>query len=690
VIEDYTFDTMDRMNLMAHRRASDNAVLASYDYTYRADGKRTGLNESFSTTTARSNSYTWSYDNAGRLISEVLDSSDNSVDQTESYVYDLVGNRMRKEVNKPATAYVDQVFAYNYDANDRITSETLDNGVNGEGVDQTTTYGWTQTQQTSKTVSVPSVSSVVQSMSYGLGGQLEQVVTTTSNGSGTVTGRTRVDYRYTPQGIRTISVDWTDANLDGTFAAGERTGSVEYLIDNANFTGYQQTILEVTKNAAGQATKRITYTFGVDEITQTVSIIDPSSQLITQSSTLTFAHDGKGSVRALFAAAAAIAQVFTYSAYGELLAIYNGSGTLQPLSSSLTSVLYNGEGFDTRTGLYNMRARWYSASNARWERLDPFNGNPNDPFSFNKYGFVHGDPVGMTDPTGMFGLGGFSVSFSIGGMFAGMRNGAVLGGALGGVIGFADGFSNEGSIEEALQGFRSGVFYGAIFGAVTGGVGGGIAVSGASTLLKLRVLKGMLALNLAATGIGAYTSKSITQGIFRSSLGLLGFALTLNSMKQLATALVAERANDRVAQAKALARALDLDEGHSYRGHSYRRHGAHVTQDEHEWRIRTGMTPDGEYSPTTSSSGFASDQKQLEAYEAALTKLWSNPMNAKGTRLVKEFDDVIDVPGAGKSYSLSGGSTGVLSSQAVNRVKFVFRLDSSGQDYYLYTMYPTP
>jgi hypothetical protein len=217
---------------------------------------------------------------------------------------------------------------------------------------------------------------------------------------------------------------------------------------------------------------------------------------------------------------------------------------------------------------------------------------------------VHGDPVGMTDPTGMFGLGGFSVSFSIGGMFAGMRNGAVLGGALGGVIGFADGFSNEGSIEEALQGFRSGVFYGAIFGAVTGGVGGGIAVSGASTLLKLRVLKGMLALNLAATGIGAYTSKSITQGIFRSSLGLLGFALTLNSMKQLATALVAERANDRVAQAKALARALDLDEGHSYRGHSYRRHGAHVTQDEHEWRIRTGMTPDGESSPTTSSSGL--------------------------------------------------------------------------------------
>ncbi|MFN9605425.1 MAG: RHS repeat-associated core domain-containing protein, partial [Planctomycetota bacterium] len=174
------------------------------------------------------------------------------------------------------------------------------------------------------------------------------------------------------------------------------------------------TILETVKNAAGQATKRTSYTFGVDEITQTVSTIDPSSQLITQSSTLTFAHDGKGSVRALFGAAAAIAQVFTYSAYGELLAIHKGAGTLQPLTSSLTSVLYIGEGLDARTGLYNMRARWYSASNARWERLDPFNGNPHDPFSFNKYGFVHGDPVMGADPTGRFLSGSMMSAISIG------------------------------------------------------------------------------------------------------------------------------------------------------------------------------------------------------------------------------------------------------------------------------------
>jgi hypothetical protein len=61
-----------------------------------------------------------------------------------------------------------------------------------------------------------------------------------------------------------------------------------------------------------------------------------------------------------------------------------------------------------------MRARWYSAANARWERLDPFHGNPTDPFSFNKYGFVHGNPVMGTDPTGLaeFTIAGITVTIS--------------------------------------------------------------------------------------------------------------------------------------------------------------------------------------------------------------------------------------------------------------------------------------
>ncbi len=55
VVEDYTFDNMDRLDIMRHFQSdSNNANLADnvlkdmFDYSYRADGKRTGLNEYFS------------------------------------------------------------------------------------------------------------------------------------------------------------------------------------------------------------------------------------------------------------------------------------------------------------------------------------------------------------------------------------------------------------------------------------------------------------------------------------------------------------------------------------------------------------------------------------------------------------------------------------------------------------------
>ena len=419
VVQDYTFDNMDRLDVMRHFQSdannanlADNVLRDTFDYSYRADGKRTGLFESFGgsgigiqpVNPNLTTSYTWTYDNAGRLVSEVLDSSDNSLDQTESYITDLAGNRMRRMLDKP-NATNDVTDIYTFDSSDRILREDRYAGLSPTGVPagssmSSTAYQWNGTQQASKQVSGIGVSPVVsQNMSYGLMGQLEKVVITTSS-SGNVTARTQVEYRYDKHGIRFIATDYA---FDPQTSNVQLQASTEYLIDHNNFTGYAQTILETVKNAAGQPTKRTTYTFGQDELTQTVSDIDPNSGLPSPVSSLIFGHDGHGSTRVLFDAAAAITQVFTYSAYGELLAIHNGTGlNVTSQASPLTSVLYNGESIDSRTGLYNFRARWYSASNGRFERLDPYAGNPNDPFSFNKYGFVHGEPVLNKDPSGKF------------------------------------------------------------------------------------------------------------------------------------------------------------------------------------------------------------------------------------------------------------------------------------------------
>lgn len=419
VIQTTEVDSMGRVTKMRNygpdstpNNLSNNPLRSEFLYEMDLAGRRIQMREKFwldednnpaSAPVAKETVYDWFYDDNSRLTKEVIDSFDNTLDRTDTFTMDLFGNRLRKTSDLAATpGVIDEAIAYLFDSNDRLTSEKKFTGLanplpsnwaNGTA-NQTTSYTWTGTQQASKTVSVPSVSSVVQNFSYNLNGMLSSVVTETKNASNAVTGRTKVDYGYTSTGIRSIAVDWNDANLDGNYDPSEKSGSTEYLIDSGNFTGYAQTIAETTKNGAGQITKRIVYTFGTDEITQTT--YDASSPT---ASSLFFGHDAHGSVRVLFDAATAIAQVYTYAAYGELLAVHNGFANLQPNASSLTSVLYNGESFDSRIGQLYLRARWYDMH--RFTTLDPYAGNASDPLSFNKYGFVHGNPVMGTDPTGL-------------------------------------------------------------------------------------------------------------------------------------------------------------------------------------------------------------------------------------------------------------------------------------------------
>ncbi len=116
---------------------------------------------------------------------------------------------------------------------------------------------------------------------------------------------------------------------------------------------------------------------------------------VTSEVTHVFGHDGHGSVRVLFDMAAAIAQVFAFKAYGKMLAIHNGSAQFVSNSASdaLTSVLYSGEPFDAKIAQQYLRARWYDPATGRFNRLDPFFGNLQDPQSLHKYLYVHGDPV---------------------------------------------------------------------------------------------------------------------------------------------------------------------------------------------------------------------------------------------------------------------------------------------------------
>jgi len=67
-------------------------------------------------------------------------------------------------------------------------------------------------------------------------------------------------------------------------------------------------------------------------------------------------------------------------------------------------LLYTGEFYDSHSGFYYNRARWYNPSVGRFNRLDPFAGSNRDPQSLHKYLYAHCDPINGMDPSGQFTL----------------------------------------------------------------------------------------------------------------------------------------------------------------------------------------------------------------------------------------------------------------------------------------------
>jgi RHS repeat-associated protein len=66
--------------------------------------------------------------------------------------------------------------------------------------------------------------------------------------------------------------------------------------------------------------------------------------------------------------------------------------------------LYSGEQFDAKIGQQYLWQRYYDPVTGRFNRLDPFFGNLDDPQSLHKYLYTHADPVNGIDPTGLFGM----------------------------------------------------------------------------------------------------------------------------------------------------------------------------------------------------------------------------------------------------------------------------------------------
>ncbi len=104
---------------------------------------------------------------------------------------------------------------------------------------------------------------------------------------------------------------------------------------------------------------------------------------------------------------------YLYNGHGDVVQIVNTSGevvnnytydewgnTISQVEGISNSFKYTGEVYDTETGLYYLRARYYDPSIGRFLNEDTVEGQIDNPLSQNLYTYVHNNPLRYADPSG--------------------------------------------------------------------------------------------------------------------------------------------------------------------------------------------------------------------------------------------------------------------------------------------------
>jgi RHS repeat-associated protein len=150
-------------------------------------------------------------------------------------------------------------------------------------------------------------------------------------------------------------------------------GTTNYLYSGAN-------LLEQVDQAGSVLAK---YTHGDD--------VDDPFAVLRAGATSYYEVDGLWSVSSLSDATGGLTKTYSYDSFGRLVA---STGTISD------PFQYTGREFDSETGLYFYRARYYDPTSGRFLGEDPigFHGGPNF------YPYVSNEPTLYRDPTGLLQL----------------------------------------------------------------------------------------------------------------------------------------------------------------------------------------------------------------------------------------------------------------------------------------------
>lgn len=306
----------------------------------------------------------YNYDVMSRLIS-VLHQSGSTILDGDSYTYDGAGNRISKTPQPGTTTYsfgYDPIYEllqatrssdgsttekYSYDAvGNRLTSPGAPYSYNTSN-ELTAREGVPYTYDNDGNRLTKGSGTSVTSFAWDFENRLSSVTLPGSGGTNT--------FKYDPFGRRVYK--------------SAPSGTTIYVYDGANTTE--------ELNGSGTIVERYTYGAGTDE------------PLVGQRQPLIFYYeaDGLGSVTSLTDSTGAVAATYTYDSFGFMT---NSTG------SATNALRYTARHFDSATGLYYDRARYYDPIAGRFISEDPigFDAGPNF------YSYTLNNPLRFADPLG--------------------------------------------------------------------------------------------------------------------------------------------------------------------------------------------------------------------------------------------------------------------------------------------------